>query len=116
MSKIKLICTSCPRGCHLEVDENLNVTGNHCPRGIAYARDEITNPRRYIATTVMINSTHIRRLSVATKTPISKALIFPLMDLLKTVKVEVPVHVGDTIVHNVLDSGVDIVATKTILE
>ncbi|MFA6370273.1 MAG: molybdopterin oxidoreductase, partial [Bacilli bacterium] len=49
MSKIKLICTSCPRGCHLQVDENLNVTGNHCPRGIAYARDEITNPRRYIA-------------------------------------------------------------------
>jgi len=116
MSKHTIICTICPRGCHLEVDENLNVTGNHCPRGIAYARAEITNPRRYIATTVMINSQHIRRLSVATKTPIAKSLIFPLMELLKTIKVEVPVHVGDVIIHHVLDSDVDIVATKTILE
>ena len=30
----KLICIVCPRGCHLEVDENFNVTGNFCQRGV----------------------------------------------------------------------------------
>ena len=30
----ELICISCPKGCHLKVDEEANkVTGNGCPRG-----------------------------------------------------------------------------------
>ena len=36
----ELICITCPRGCHLQVDDNLNVTGNMCPRGAAYAKAE----------------------------------------------------------------------------
>ncbi|MBE6426383.1 MAG: molybdopterin oxidoreductase, partial [Planctomycetaceae bacterium] len=28
--KKELICIVCPRGCHLTVDENMNVTGNFC--------------------------------------------------------------------------------------
>ena len=29
----EFICIECPKGCHLSIDDNLNVTGNSCPRG-----------------------------------------------------------------------------------
>ena len=32
--KKELVCIVCPRGCHLTIDENNNVTGNSCPRGV----------------------------------------------------------------------------------
>jgi hypothetical protein len=40
----ELICILCPNGCHLTVDDNLNVTGNTCLRGDAYARKELKIP------------------------------------------------------------------------
>ena len=45
----ELICITCPRGCHLQVDENLNVTGNMCPRGAIYAKAELTHPVRMVS-------------------------------------------------------------------
>ncbi|MGI6714415.1 MAG: DUF1667 domain-containing protein [Bacilli bacterium] len=116
MAKDKLICIMCPRGCTLFVDQAMKVTGNQCRRGVTYAEQEINNPQRLVTTTVMINSQDYRRLSVATKTAIAKHLIFPLMEVLKEVKVEVPVHVGDVIIPKVLGTDVDIIATKTILK
>ena len=43
MSSIKeVICICCPCGCHLQVDpeNDYNVTGNACPNGAAYGREE----------------------------------------------------------------------------
>ena len=56
---MKLICINCPRGCHLEV-ENINgevsVSGNFCPRGKTYAESEMFNPLRTLTTTLPIVS------------------------------------------------------------
>ena len=43
----EVICTCCPKGCHLQVDEanDYKVTGNGCPNGIAYGKEELTHPR-----------------------------------------------------------------------
>lgn len=45
-----LICITCPKGCHLTVDEENDyaVTGNSCPRGAEYARNELLHPVRMI--------------------------------------------------------------------
>lgn len=42
----EVICTCCPKGCHLQVDEanDYKVTGNGCPNGIAYGKEELTTP------------------------------------------------------------------------
>ena len=39
----EVICTCCPQGCHLQVDEanDYKVTGNGCPNGIAYGKEEL---------------------------------------------------------------------------
>ena len=48
----EMICIVCPRGCHLKVNDNNEVSGNFCPRGAKYAIEEITCPKRYITSTV----------------------------------------------------------------
>ena len=42
-----IICIVCPKGCRLTVDENtLAVTGNGCPRGAEYGKNELTHQVR----------------------------------------------------------------------
>ena len=110
----ELICITCPRGCHLSVDDNLNVTGNMCPRGAMYAKAELTHPVRMVTSSVTINSKTQSRLPVKTKDPIPKELIFKVMEEITKVVVDAPVKIGDVIIKDVLGSGVDIVATKNI--
>ncbi|ULQ59384.1 hypothetical protein K7I13_13005 [Brucepastera parasyntrophica] len=42
----EMICILCPRGCHLSVGDapGFQVTGNFCPRGAAYGREEMESP------------------------------------------------------------------------
>ena len=60
----ELICITCPKGRHLKVDEENDyaVTGNSCPRGAEYGRNELKNPKRVVTSTVRTNSAeHPRR-------------------------------------------------------
>lgn len=112
----ELICILCPRGCRLKVDDDLNVTGNFCPRGILYAKTEMTNPTRIITSTVKIKARNAVRLSVKTAQAIPKGKMFDCMRELDKVMVEAPIRIGDVIVHNICETGVDVVATKNIEE
>ena len=111
---VELICITCPRGCHLQVDENLNVTGNMCPRGAVYAKAELTHPVRMVTSSVSVISKTATRLPVKTKDPIPKELIFKIMEEIEKVEVKAPIKIGDVIIKDVLGTGVDIVATKNI--
>lgn len=112
-----LICIVCPRGCHLTVDENLNVTGNGCKRGAEYGARELTNPTRMITSTVKLTgSKMINRLPVMTNNPIPKGKIFEVMEEINKASCSCPVNCHDVIISNVLDLGVDIIATRTVIE
>lgn len=111
-----LICITCPRGCHLTVDDNMNVTGNGCPRGAKWALQEITDPKRMITSTVRLVNSKERMLPVMTKDPIPKDRIFDVMKEISKIRVEAPVQMHQVIIENVLGLGVDIIATKTISE
>ena len=112
----ELICILCPRGCRLKVDDDLNVTGNFCPRGILYAKTEMTNPTRIITSTVKIKAKNAVRLSVKTAQAIPKGKMFDCMRELDKVMVEAPIHIGDVVIHNICDTGVNVIATKDIEE
>jgi len=116
MEKINLICISCPLGCPLTVEVEdgkvLSVSGNTCPRGVAYAEKEITNPTRIVTSTVMVEGGKSPMVSVKTKVDIPKGKIFDVVKALKGVVVKAPVKIGDVIIPNVAGTGVDIVATK----
>lgn len=111
-----LICIVCPRGCHLKVDEKLNVTGNFCKRGDTYGKTEVTNPTRIITSTVKINSSILSRLPVKTDRPIPKEMIFEVMHEINKITLDAPIKTKDIIIENVLNTGANIVATRTINE
>ena len=118
MEERKLTCIGCPMGCPLTVVMNgkevVSVTGNTCKRGDVYARKEVTYPTRIVTSTVCVSGGSIPMVSVKTKEDIPKDKIFERVRALKGIQVPAPVHIGDIILKNVADTGVDIVATKNV--
>lgn len=111
------VCIQCPRGCSLEVDtEKMTVTGNSCPRGKTYGINEATHPVRTITSTIKVDGGRIARCSVKTSISVPKELIFKVMKEIDAVEVKAPIHIGDVIIHDVLSTGADVVATKEVLE
>ena len=114
--KTELTCIVCPMGCHLNVEqseEGFKVEGNTCKRGEKYAVQELTNPTRVITTTVKLENSYLQLLPVKTEDPIPKGMIFDIMEALDKVRVNAPVKVGDVIVENILDTGVNVIRAKT---
>lgn len=107
-------CIICPRGCRLSVDDNMNVTGNSCPRGKQYAISELTNPVRTITSSVRVNNREDLLVSVKTSGPIPKGKIFEVMEEINKLSVAAPTRIGDVVKANILGLGVDILITKNI--
>ncbi len=110
----ELICIICPRGCHLTVDEENGyaVSGNHCPRGVPYAKAEVQNPTRVLTTTVHTTSKQNPSCPVKTTHPIPKHLLFEAMKKINQLTVETPLKRGDVICANLLNTGSDVIATR----
>ena len=110
-----IICITCPKGCHLSVDEQNGyaVTGNACPRGAVYGKNELLHPVRVVTSTVRITDAALPRLPVKTDRPLPKEKMSACMALLDTITAQSPVHVGQVLAANILDTDVNIVATKT---
>jgi len=114
--KLKIICITCPRGCSLEVDHEgktvTKVNGNVCKRGVDYARRELSDPRRMVASTVKINGGVHPLLPVCTSAPFPKPMIQELLSRLRNVNLQSPVKMGQVVLSNVLDTGIDIIASR----
>lgn len=120
METREMVCINCPLGCMLTVtkenDGSVTVTGNTCPRGEVYGRTEMTDPKRVVTSTVRIKGVKNAVISVKTAEPIPKGKIRECIEALKEVEVSAPVVIGDVIIENVADTGVNIIATKAIAE
>lgn len=113
-----MICIVCPKGCHLSVDDSDKnapvITGNSCPRGHAYALEELTAPKRTVTSTVAIEGGLHRRLPVRTSAPIPKERMLDAVRALDGVRVFSPVSAGQVIVRNVCDTGADFIAVRSL--
>lgn len=116
---MNLTCIVCPNGCTLEAfkkDSKIIVNGNLCKRGYDFAVNELTNPVRSICTTVKTTYKNMPRLPVRTNGEVPKPLIFDIMVAINKVVVKKPVSIGEVIIKNVLNTGVDIIATSNLGE
>ena len=108
----KLTCIVCPLGCQITVRHEggkiLDITGNTCPRGKAYAEDEIISPKRTVTSTVRCEGGG--PVSVKTETPIPKEKMAECMELINKAVAKPPVSIGDVIIEDVFGSR--IVATQ----
>ena len=84
-------CIVCPACCDLETD-GVEVNGARCPKGEAFARQEMIAPLRVITTTVRCETPKgIRMLPVKTSYPVPIALIPDVMKQIKALRLsEIP--------------------------
>ena len=112
----ELTCICCPLGCRLFVDDRHpeQVSGNSCPKGAQYAKNEVTDPRRTVTASVRVEGGELPVVSVKTSREIPKDRIFACMEKIRALRVCAPVKLGDVLLSDCAGTGVDIVATKTV--
>ena len=115
----RLSCVLCPVGCELEVgtgpDGCLQVAGNQCDKGIPFAEEEVLRPRRNLATSVPVRGTASRMVSVRLSGTVPREMIFPILAEIAKLSPEAPVRRGQILIADVLGTGVDVIATRTVL-
>ena len=112
-----LICIGCPVGCLITViEENgeLTVTGNTCAKGEAYARNEMTAPKRTVTSFIKVKQGTRPVVAVKTAEEIPKEKIRQCMEEIQRAFCTAPVSVGDVLIENVAQTGVAVVATADV--
>lgn len=110
-------CIVCPMGCRVSVSEqgdNLIISGYECKNGRIYATNEYTAPKRMITSTVSIDDGVLRRLPVVSNMEVPKGLIRDCLKVMNSTVAIAPVRLGDVVVRDICNSGVDIVASRDI--
>lgn len=116
MKTTELTCIVCPVGCALRVEQNdegevISVTGNTCPRGAAYGKDEVLHPVRTLTTTVRVRGAE-RLLPVKTDRPIPKEMLFAAMEKVNALSAVAPVRIGDVLLDDLF--GAKLVAAANL--
>ena len=117
MIQKELVCVNCPMGCRvtveLENDQVVSFSGNSCPRGREYAIKECIRPERILTSPVKVNGGVHRVLPVITSKEIPLDQIFDAMEIVKKTEVNAPVHEGDVIICDILNTGADVIASRS---
>jgi CxxC motif-containing protein len=115
--KKNFICIVCPNSCRLAVtgiDGSITVTGNECSQGEKHGIHEYMNPTRILTTTVAVTGGTLPRLPVISKEEVPKALLNECLSILYRMRLAAPLRCGDIIVKNICDTGVDVIASRSI--
>ena len=116
--KKEIICTVCPRGCHIQVEGDgekvLTAEGYSCKRGLEYANTEYAHPVRILTTTVKMAGVEGDLLPVRSAQPLPKEKLFDCMEVIRQTSVALPVKCYDVVVADICGTGVNIVATKSV--
>jgi len=111
-------CILCPAGCKIfiEIEDGIciNIEGNKCKKGIEYGINETLYQKRIVTSSILIINGIWPLVSVRTSDPIPKEKIFEILDIIKKTNICAPVKSGDIIIQDIANTGVDIVATRTI--
>jgi CxxC motif-containing protein len=113
----RLTCILCPVGCELEAEragDGLEVRGNQCEKGIGFAEEEILHPMRNLATSVPLRGIASQMVSVRLSGPVPRDMIFPILAEIAGLRPEPPIHRGRVLIPNVLGTGADVIATRTV--
>ena len=91
------------------------MSGAQCRRGDEFAEEEILRPKRNLATSVPLRGTASRMVSVRLTGTVPRDMIFAILAEIAGLRPEPPVKRGDVLIKDVLGTGVDVIATRTVL-
>jgi len=112
-----MTCLLCPAGCVLEVrngDGGAEVLGAKCAKGEAFGIEEALRPLRNLATSVPLVGTEAVMVSVRLSRRVSRDLVFPILAAIAELRPAPPVRRGQVLIVDVLGSGADVIATRSV--
>jgi len=115
----ELTCIVCPIGCRMSVERTgatIEVSGNRCKRGAAYAEEEFRDPRRVVTGTCAVSGADVPRLPVRSSESVPVDEIAPFLEAMYELRLSAPVHRGDLLATDLGGTGIDLLATMTLEE
>ena len=114
--QLEFICVTCPVGCSItatvENGELIATEGQGCKRGTAFVREELTDPRRMLTTTVRVKGGMLPLVPVHSLAPLPKGMLMSVAARLRDVIVHAPVAPHQIVLDDVEGTGVDIVTSR----
>ena len=121
MKSKELICIVCPNGCQLQaqVEEGAKILvteirGHLCEKGPEWAEQELVNPMRTIASSIIVAGGDFPLVSVRTDSPVPLKSIPDIMKVVKSSRAEAPVQIGDIMVKNPAGTSCNIISTRNV--
>ena len=112
-------CIICPNGCDITAEiegvKILSLKGAACKRGHEYVNQELTNPHRNIASSILLECGVLPLVSVRLSKPIPKEKIIDVMAVIKKTRLKAPVSVGQVAIANILGLNSDVIVTKNVM-
>ena len=116
----QFICVICPNSCRLTVWKDptgeIQVTGNQCARGLDYGVKEYSHPERMLITTMQIQGAKLPVIPVRSRTTLPKELLLTAVKIISEQVCYAPIKMGDVLVENIADSGIDVIASRSMEE
>ena len=115
--KRHFVCVVCPIGCEIDVVHDagriISMEGNKCEKSEEFVSQELIEPMRILTTTVRIHGARWAVIPVRSDKAVPKRLFPRIMKQLRRIKLQAPVTMLDVVVKDVLDTGANIIATRT---
>jgi len=115
--KKRFVCVVCPIGCEIDLvheDSNIiSVEGNKCEKSLEFVTQELIEPMRILTTTVRIQGSRWPVVPVRTDRAVPKRLFPRIMKRLRLVELKAPVNMLDVVVKDILHTGANVIATRT---
>jgi CxxC motif-containing protein len=111
-------CIGCPIGCPLQLQHEgkdiTEISGYECDRGAKYAKQEFTDPRRDMSTTVEIIGARWKRLPVKVTGPVEKDRVMEAARKIHELRVRAPVKLGQVLIEDFLgQKAIHVVSCRT---
>ena len=115
--KKHFVCVVCPVGCEIDVVHDggriISMEGNKCEKSEEFVRQELIEPMRILTTTVRIEGSKWPVIPVRTDKAVPKRLFPRIMRELRRITLQAPVGMLDVVVRDVLHTGANVTATRT---
>jgi CxxC motif-containing protein len=117
IEKRHFVCVVCPIGCEIDVVHDgkkiISMEGNKCEKSEEFVSQELIEPMRILTTTVRIQGARWAVIPVRSNKAVPKRLFPRIMKHLRRIKLQAPINMLDVVVKDVLDTGANIIATRT---
>jgi CxxC motif-containing protein len=117
VEKRHFVCVVCPIGCEIDVvhdgEKIISMEGNKCEKSEEFVSQELIEPMRILTTTIRIEGARWAVIPVRSDKAVPKRLFPRIMKQLRRIRLQAPVIILNVVVKDVLNTGANIIATRT---